>query len=132
MACREILVTLKRGGHIKLPLSRHNGLNHKRNRFVSVVLVDQTPMEGSLADYGPITLTMVRYTPRESIYNSLFHQYHYLGYRRIVGQHLKYMAFLGNRPVACIGWGSAAWSVKSRDAFVGGTNQPGERTFPLW
>jgi len=29
------------------------------------------------------------------------------------------MAFIGKRPVACIGWGSAAWSVKSRDSFVG-------------
>ncbi|MDO8720905.1 MAG: DUF4338 domain-containing protein [Syntrophales bacterium] len=49
----------------------------------------------------------------------LVHQYHYLGYRQIVGQHLKYMAFLGNRPVACIGWGSAAWAVKSRETFIG-------------
>jgi hypothetical protein len=29
------------------------------------------------------------------------------------------MAFIGDQPVACIGWGSAAWSVKSRDSFVG-------------
>ena len=49
-------------------------------------------------------MTMVRNTPHELLYNSLVHQYHYLGYRQIVGQHLKYMAFLGDRPVACIGW----------------------------
>ncbi len=76
-------------------------------------------MERSLADYGPVTMTMVRNTPMESLYNSLVHQYHYLGYRQIVGQHLKYMAFLGDRPVACIGWGSAAWAVKSRETFIG-------------
>ncbi len=29
------------------------------------------------------------------------------------------MAFIDERPVACMGWGSAAWSVKSRDIFIG-------------
>ena len=29
------------------------------------------------------------------------------------------MAFIGERPVACLGWGSAAWSVKSREVFIG-------------
>ena len=119
MACREVLVTLERAGHLKLPPGRHNGRNEKRNRFVSSVLVDQSPMEGSLADYGPVTITMVRNTHQESLYNSLVHQHHYLGYRQIVGQHLKYMAFIGDRPVACIGWGSAAWAVKSRETFIG-------------
>ena len=119
MACREVLVALERAGHLKLPPGRHNGRNEKRNRFVPSVLVDQSPMEGSLSDYGPVTMTIVRNTSMESLYNSLVNQYHYLGYRQIVGQHLKYMAFLGDRPVACLGWGSAAWAVKSREAFIG-------------
>jgi len=46
-------------------------------------------------------------------------QHHYLGYRQIVGNHLKYIALIDERPVACLGWGSAAWSVKSRDSFIG-------------
>jgi len=29
------------------------------------------------------------------------------------------MAFIGDQPVACLGWGSAAWSVKSRDSLIG-------------
>jgi hypothetical protein len=29
------------------------------------------------------------------------------------------MAFIGDCPVACIGWGSAAWAVKSREIFIG-------------
>jgi len=119
MACREILVTLERFGHIKLPAGLHNGNNPKRNRFLASVLVDQTPMQEGLAHYGTVTITMVRNTSLESLYNSLVHQYHYLGYRQIVGSHLKYIAFMDQRPVACLGWGSAAWSVKSRDAFIG-------------
>jgi len=36
------------------------------------------------------------------------------------------MAFIGERPVACLGWGSAAWAVKSRDAFIGWDKQTKE------
>ena len=119
MACRELMLTLERSGHLELPPALTGAHNDKRNRTLPSVLVDQSPMEGRLADYGPVTMTMVRNTPLESLYNSLLHQYHYLGYRQIVGQHLKYMAFLDDRPVSCIGWGSAAWAVKSRDTFIG-------------
>ena len=119
MACRELLITLERQGHLKLPPGKHNGLNEKRNKFVASLLVDQYPLLGNIADYGPVTINMVRNTPLEPLYNSLVNQHHYLGYRQIVGQHLKYMAFIEDRPVACLGWGSAAWAVKSRDAFIG-------------
>jgi len=58
-------------------------------------------------------------TKLEPLYNSLIQQHHYLGYRQIVGNHLKYIAFIDDRPVACLGWGSAIWSVKSRESFIG-------------
>jgi len=44
---------------------------------------------------------MVCGTEFESFYNSLVHYHHYLGYHQIVGNHLEYMAFIGERPVAC-------------------------------
>src|SRR3990172_11143267 len=90
MACRELMLTLERSGHLELPPALTGAHNDKRNRTLPSVLVDQSPMEGSLADYGSVTMSMVRNTPLESLYNSLVHQYHYLGYRQIVGQHLKY------------------------------------------
>jgi len=62
---------------------------------------------------------MVRHTDLEPLYNSLIQEHHYLGYCQIVGNHLKYIAFADGRPVACLGWGSAAWSVKSRESFIG-------------
>ena len=119
MACRELLVTLERQGHLRLPPGLHNGRNEKRNNSVASVLLTQSPLLGNITDYGSVTMTLVRNTSLEPLYNSLIHQHHYLGYRQIVGQHLKYMAFLGDRPVACLGWGSAAWAVKSREAFIG-------------
>ena len=118
MACREILLTLHRKGLINLPPGTHDGRNHKRNRSIPLVDIDQAPLQEKLSKLPPVKLKLVRNTPLEPLYNSLIQQHHYLGYRQIVGNHLKYIAFMDDRPVACLGWGSAAWSVKARDSFI--------------
>ena len=119
MACREVLLTLSRKGLVSLPPPLKNANNHKRNKTIYKIAVDQNPLQEPLSHLPPVILKMVRGTDDEPLYNSLVHHHHYLGYRQIVGNHLKYIAFCDNRPVACLGWGSAAWSIKSRDAFVG-------------
>ena len=118
MACREVLLTLKRKGLITLP-PRFNSANNERNRSIPVVEIEQTPLQGKPSEFQPVRLQLVRNTTLEPLYNSLIQQHHYLGYRQIVGNHLKYIAFIGDQPVACLGWGSAAWSVKSRDSLIG-------------
>ena len=119
MACREVLLTLNRKGLLKLPPRQNSAYNEKRNRFIPIIEIDQTPIDCKLSNLPPVELKLVRNTKLEPLYNSLIQQHHYLGYRQIVGNHLKYIAFIDDRPVACIGWGSAAWSVKSRDSFIG-------------
>ncbi|MEK7850712.1 MAG: Druantia anti-phage system protein DruA, partial [Deltaproteobacteria bacterium] len=37
----------------------------------------------------------------------------------IVGSYLKYLAYLDDQLVACLGWGSAAWKVACRDSLIG-------------
>lgn len=119
MACREILLTLYREGLINLPPGKHDGRNLKRNRSIPIIETDQSPLEGKLSALPSLELKLVRNTSLEPLYNSLIQQHHYLGYRQIVGNHLKYIAFVGEQPVACLGWGSPAWSVKARDSFIG-------------
>ena len=119
MACREVLLTLNRKGLISLPPRFNSANNDKRNRSIPVVDIDQTPQQGKPSNLSSVQLKMIRNTRFEPLYNSLIEQHHYLGYRQIVGNHLKYIAFIDDRPVACLGWGSAAWSVKSRDSFIG-------------
>ena len=119
MACRELLLTLERRGYLALPPRKTNNWKGRRNGSTKVFSVDDHPISGELAIFPPVTISLVRHTNLEPLYNSLVQQYHFLGYRQIVGQHLKYLAFLGDRPVACLGWGSAAWAVKSRETFIG-------------
>jgi hypothetical protein len=108
MACREILLTLKRKGLITLPPPLNNANNHKRNKTINRIDIDQTPIEQKLSGLPPVELRMVRDTDSEPLYNSLVHYHHYLGYRQIVGNHLKYIAYIGNRPVGCLGWASGS------------------------
>ncbi|EFK06151.1 conserved hypothetical protein [delta proteobacterium NaphS2] len=118
MACREVLLTLERKGFIKLPARKKGANNEKRNRSIPLVETHKTPLRGKLSQFPPAQLQPVRNTSLEPLYNSLIQKHHYLGYRQIVGNHLKYMAFIDEQPVACLGWGSAAWSVKSRESFI--------------
>jgi hypothetical protein len=127
MACRELLLTLNRRGLIGLPPRLTSAYNERRNRAIPIVEIDQSPVEGTLSELPAVKLTLVRTTNLEPLYNSLVQHHHYLGYRQIVGNHLKYMAFIEDRPVACLGWGSAAWAVKSRDSFIGWDKATKER-----
>jgi len=88
MACREILLTLKRKGFITLPSPLCNANNHKRNKTICKIDIDQSPLEAKLSDLPPVKLKMVRSTASEPLYNSLVHYHHYLGYRQIVGLRL--------------------------------------------
>ena len=119
MACRELLLTLNRKDLITLPPRLTSANNEKRNRTIPVVNIDRSPLKEKLTSLGLVDLKPVRNTKLGPLYNSLIHQHHYLGYRQIVGNHLKYIAFIADRPVACLGWGSAAWKLKSRDTFIG-------------
>lgn len=119
MACREILRRLEQKGLIILPPGKKKS-NRKHNKPSPKIPPHEThPLEGRLKEFLPINLKMVRGSSQETLYNGLIHQYHYLGYRRIVGPHLKYMAFIKERPVACLSWGGAAWKLACRDQFIG-------------
>ena len=108
MACREVLLTLYRKNLINYPPGTHDGRNKKRNQSIPVVEVDHSFIENKLSALPSVELRLVRNTPLEPLYNSLVQKHHYLRFRQIVGNHLKYMAFIGERPVACIGWASGS------------------------
>lgn len=109
MACRELLLTLHRKGLLNYPPPKIVRSNKKK--IVKHFKVDTTPISCKISDLGPVQVMMVRHTDHEPLYDSLIDQYHYLGYVQIIGHHLKYIAFAGDTPVACIGWGSAAWAI---------------------
>lgn len=120
MVCRGLLLKLERDGLITLPARKQNPNNPFLNRKPpEVVKIDQSPVECNLEDIQPIELRSVRKTKLEKLYNSLIHEYHYLGYSQPVGEKFKYIIISKDRPIGCIGWSSAAWYIGCRDRFIG-------------
>ena len=129
MICRGMMLELARAGHIELPPVRIRIVNPRLRP--APVEIDQRPIEGQLSGLGPLEFRQVRRTPWESLFNSLIEHYHYLGYCQPVGEHLKYLVLSGDRPVACLAWGSAPRHIGSRDRFIGWTKQQREKNLSL-
>ncbi|HHY45726.1 MAG TPA: ISAs1 family transposase [Firmicutes bacterium] len=55
----------------------------------------------------------------EPKWDELMRTHHYLGFERLVGESLKYVAILCDQWVALIGWGTAAFKCVSRDRWIG-------------
>lgn len=121
MVCRSLMLVLHRAGHIELPPPRrvmvNNAIRHRHVREIAVV--DPTPITGSLATLGALEIRLVRRTDGEALFGQLLRAHHYLGYSRPVGEHLKYLVYAGNRPIACLGWSSAPLKLNLRDQLVG-------------
>ena len=120
MVCRGLMLMLHRKGLIELPAVRRVTRNPMIERTRPVLVsVDETPLQASFAELGALTLRQVRRTPEEALFNSLLQQHHYLGYTQPVGEHLKYLVYAGERPIACVAWCSAPRHLGSRDRFIG-------------
>lgn len=55
----------------------------------------------------------------ENWWDETMNECHYLGFQRLVGETLKYVAILDNRPVGLLGWGAAAFKSTHRDKWIG-------------
>ncbi len=128
MVCRGLMLQLHRAGLIQLPPVRFVPRNNVvARRKPQRVLVDRTPLCTSLKEIRPLEVLQVRRTREEAFYDGLIEQYHYLGYTRPVGEHLKYLIVRSNRPVACMAWGSAPRHLGPRDRFIGWSGEARRR-----
>jgi len=119
--CRGLMLALHRAGHIPLPPPRHAMINNiVRRRVPEPVEVDTSAIRGALSDLQPLQFVQVRRSPQEKLVDGLIHQYHYLGYIRPVGEHLKFLVVSrASRPVACLMFSSAPRHLGPRDRFIG-------------
>jgi len=132
MVCRSLLLLLESKGYIKQPARKCIPPNPlAKRKKPGRVIVDQTPIQCSVSDLFPIKLEQVRKTAFEKLFNSVISDYHYLGYTQPVGEHLKYVAFAGDSPIACLGWGSPPWYIDARDRFIGWSRQSRENNLHL-
>jgi hypothetical protein len=121
MVCRSLMLVLHRAGHIELPPQRQLSANPlaQRAKPATDFLADQSPLRGALRALQPLVIRQVRRTGEEGLFNGLIERYHYLGYSQPVGEHLKYLVYTQQRPIACLAWSSGPWHMGPRDRFIG-------------
>jgi hypothetical protein len=132
MVCRGLMLALHRQGHITLPPTRmkmQNPLAHRSKP--APVDVDRSVVTGRLSALRPLTFVQVRRTPQEALFNSLIQEHHYLGYSQPVGEHLKYIVYAHQRPIACLAWSSAPRHIGPRDRYIGWSPQNRRRLIHL-
>ena len=59
----------------------------------------------------------------EEKWNQLMNEHHYLGFHKLVGESIKYGAWINGEWVALVGWGTAAFKCGARDGWIGWTKE---------
>jgi hypothetical protein len=128
MVCRGLMLELHRAGHIALPPVRCRPPNNVvARRKPAAVGVDARPLRTTLPALQPLAIRQIRSTPEEALFNALVEAHHYLGYTQPVGEHLKYLVFAQDRPIACLAWSSAPRHLGPRDRFIGWSTEARRR-----
>lgn len=84
------------------------------------IYINREPLVSDINNLIPsISLELVSHTRHEFLWDCLVSKYHYLGYRKLLGHRLKYLAFVDNRPVAAFSWSAPALKLRFRDKFIG-------------
>ena len=121
MACRTLLLKLERAAHITLPPPKRKTDKALRNRPIVFIPHCTEKISGSLKELRPLNIAKISPRTRDDkLFNCLLSHYHYLGYKGIVGENIKYLArSCSGQPLACLLFGSAAWKTNPRDSFIG-------------
>lgn len=121
MACRDLLLKLEQQGKIILPRRKSEAFVRGGNIMINQVPHDTTSINVNLKDLLPLRVEAIEPGhPSWELYKYLLYRYHYLGFNGTVGENMKYMIFDNERrTLACLLFGSAAWSCAARDEYLG-------------
>jgi len=81
--------------------------------------MDTSPVRGAVHTLPPITVAVASRSAVEALWDQLVRGYHYLGYQKLLGHRLKYLAFLQDRPVAALSFSAPALTLRVRDQWIG-------------
>ena len=100
-----------------------NGTEKKKEAEQLLASMDKSPLCCDLQELMPVHIERVCGSEQDLLWDILVNEYHYLGHRKMVGRHLKYLGFSGKRVIAAIGWRAAALWLEARDCFIGWTDE---------
>ncbi len=122
--CLNALEEMESRGIIKLPAKVER--NHKA-RQKKILWTDQTnealPIDCAVNELMPINLQVVTEPEQITEWNEFVDRYHYLGYRRPIGSHLRYYVVdRYGRKLGCLLFSFATIKLTCRDEWIGWTD----------
>ena len=93
---------------------------------------EATPIDCSLDELIPLGLQIVTEKELVNQWNEFVDRYHYLGYRRPIGSHLRYYIIDRNgRKLGCLLFSFATWALSCRDSWIGWSDEQREKHLNL-
>lgn len=121
-ACRKLLQRLESQGLIRLPEKEEVGPVRGAQQKQPVAHDRTRPQEevtGTLSDIGPVVVRVAQKKKDVSLVNEYLHRYHYLGYKRPFGCHLRYLIEAQGDILGCMLFSGAAKALTPRDQWIG-------------
>jgi Domain of unknown function (DUF4338) len=121
MSCRVAMLRMERAGLIRLPEPRHRNSNVRRPGLHRKDWPLPPLSAPRLASARGLRLELVQTAQAKAWYRALMEQHHYLGYTPSAGAQLRYLIWAEDFLAGGLGFGAAAWSIASRDRWIGWT-----------
>lgn len=117
--CRELMIQLEKDNLLKLPPPQRRSFNRFKKKKIDFNFKQpDTILQGKLGEFQKPVFKRVVGSYDNSFWEYLVDRYHYLGYKGVLGRFLKYIVYIDNIEVACIGWSGASWRVTVRDKWI--------------
>ena len=129
MSCRVAMLRMQEDGLIQLPpprCQRPQGHSHP-----SVETDPQAPLQLPVMPCPACNYAWSAPARTPVCGMNIIHRYHYLGFKTLPGAQLRYWVSAGDRLVALLGFGAAAWQCAPRDQFIGWTHEQRQQNLHL-
>lgn len=121
IAALEALRRMEEKGFLTLPPAKHSGGYHEIKLLTAQEVDFKEPKEkltGSIETRAKLRFELAR-RDKARLWRYLIQRYHYLGYKRLVGRHLKYFVHSGDSLVSLLGFSDGIYHFRLRDRWLG-------------
>lgn len=131
MTCRVAMLRMERDGLISLPPPQGGNGNGRIRPHPTAASDPKDPITLPAGSLGKLLLRPVDTRRDSSLWNELIERYHYMGYKPLPGDQIRYLVYGDLHLLAALGFGSAAWKIAPRDQFIGWSREQRVRNLRL-
>lgn len=118
--CLEALRRMEKVGILSLPMPQKRGGYHEiKNVSAKQINFNSEKIIGKLRKEEKFQFKLAESNNEMLLWRYLIQEYHYLGYRRLVGRHIKYFVYWEDKLVAVLSFSDGIYHHRLRDNYLG-------------